>query len=68
MRYHSLCVENTPAMDQNLILSATATESDGSITIMALEHRIYPIYGVQFHPESYETKAGGKIINNFLNL
>ena len=34
--------------------------------VMAVEHRKYPIYGVQFHPESVMTPQGAKMIENFL--
>jgi len=66
-RYHSLIVaqEGLPA---ELEVSATATERDGSRTIMALRHRRYPVEGVQFHPESVLTVEGKKLIRNFLEL
>ena len=35
--------------------------------LMALEHKKYPIYGVQFHPESFATKYGDQLIVNFIN-
>jgi anthranilate/para-aminobenzoate synthase component II len=35
---------------------------------MAVEHKTLPIFGVQFHPESILTPAGGKIIENVLNI
>lgn len=60
-RYHSL------AADRNSIpecLRVTATSDDGEI--MAVEHRKYPVYGVQFHPESIMTPSGKKIIENFI--
>lgn len=60
-RYHSLsAVEETlPA-----VLRVTARTADGEI--MAVEHRDYPICGVQFHPESVMTPDGAAIIRNFL--
>ncbi|MEY4582720.1 MAG: hypothetical protein RL701_7423 [Pseudomonadota bacterium] len=63
MRYHSLVVDPStlPAS-----LRATAHTADG--TMMALEHRSAPIYGVQFHPESIGTPAGPRILGNFLSL
>jgi len=60
-RYHSL------AADRNSIpecLRVTATSDDGEI--MAVEHRKYPVYGVQFHPESIMTPSGKIIIENFI--
>lgn len=60
-RYHSLsAVRET--MPEGLIVTATA--SDGEI--MAVEHTDYPVYGVQFHPESILTPCGKRIIENFL--
>ena len=59
-RYHSLIVaEPLPAC-----LKATAFSLEGEL--MGLSHRDYPIYGVQFHPESILTQMGMKIIKNFL--
>lgn len=62
-RYHSLMVE---PMGFPADLKVTATSEDG--VIQGLEHRHWPIYGVQFHPESIETEHGLKIIGNFLDL
>jgi anthranilate synthase component 2 len=59
-RYHSLILQNLPD-----ILSITATCND---EIMALKHRELPIWGLQFHPESCETKDGLKILNNFTSM
>ncbi len=59
-RYHSLCVTELPDC-----LEKTA-EFEG--IIMGLQHREFPIYGVQFHPESILTPAGGKIIDNILAI
>lgn len=58
-RYHSLSIED---VKQPIIVTATA--EDG--TIMAIEHKNYPLYGIQFHPESFLTDHGDKIIRNFL--
>jgi len=60
-RYHSLVVSQLPDG-----LRGTAYSPDG--LVMALEHELYPIYGVQFHPESVLTPAGHEIISNFLAL
>jgi anthranilate synthase component 2 len=58
-RYHSLCALSVPQC-----LEKTA-EFEG--IVMAIEHKELPIFGVQFHPESILTPAGGKIIENILN-
>lgn len=62
-RYHSLCIE---ANSVHHPLSITARTSDD--IVMAVEHKSYPLYGVQFHPESFLTPDGGKIISNFLAI
>ena len=62
-RYHSLIVKPT---DLPAVLQIEA--EDGAGNIMALSHRHYPIYGVQFHPESILTPEGQQIINNFVEL
>jgi len=59
-RYHSLCALQLPdCMEQ------TAGFEE---IIMAAEHKELPIFGVQFHPESILTPAGGKIIENVLSI
>jgi anthranilate synthase/aminodeoxychorismate synthase-like glutamine amidotransferase len=61
-RYHSLVVaEPLPEA-----LVATARTPDGEL--MGLRHRVYPIFGVQFHPESILTRAGKALLKNFLDL
>jgi anthranilate synthase/aminodeoxychorismate synthase-like glutamine amidotransferase len=62
-RYHSLVVERESLPD---CLEVTAWTDDG--TIMGLRHKTLPIYGVQFHPESYLTTGGHDLLENFLNL
>lgn len=60
--YHSWACDVTNARQ----LKVTAVSTDG--TIMAVEHDTYPIYGVQFHPESILTPDGKQILNNFVNF
>jgi anthranilate synthase component 2 len=60
-RYHSLAVEAATLPD---CLRVTAHTADGEV--MAVEHREYPVCGVQFHPESVMTPAGETIIRNFM--
>lgn len=62
-RYHSLIVKRDTLPDS---LEVTAKTEDG--TIMGLQHKEYPIHGVQFHPESILTASGKKILKNFLEL
>jgi len=59
-RYHSLVATQVPDC-----LEVTA-EFEG--LVMAVQHREYPVYGVQFHPESILTPAGGRIIENVLAM
>jgi anthranilate synthase component 2 len=64
-RYHSLFVEQVDFNHEDLLI--TSNSLDG--TIMSIEHKKYPIYGVQFHPESILTGSNGKqILKNFINL
>ncbi len=62
-RYHSLAAIKTTMPS---VLKVTAKTSDGEI--MAVEHIKYPIYGVQFHPESILTPGGKTMIRNFLEV
>ena len=62
-RYHSLLVERATLPD---CLEITADTAEGEI--MGLRHKTLPIYGVQFHPESYATAGGMQILKNFLEL
>lgn len=60
-RYHSLAVEEATLSEE---LEVTARSKDNEV--MAMEHKTYPIYGLQFHPESVMTPEGFKMIENFL--
>ena len=62
-RYHSLAIERAslPAC-----LTITAASEDGEI--MGVQHTEYPVFGVQFHPESILTLEGKKLLNNFLTM
>lgn len=62
-RYHSWVVSNNSFPAD---LRVTATDGEG--TIMALQHRLYPVFGVQFHPESILTPSGNTLLMNFLHL
>ena len=60
-RYHSLAVAADTVPEE---LEITALTRDGEI--MAVQHKKYPIYGVQFHPESIMTPDGKRMIENFI--
>jgi anthranilate synthase/aminodeoxychorismate synthase-like glutamine amidotransferase len=62
-RYHSLIVRPKSLSDS---LDITAKTDDGEI--MGLQHREFPIHGVQFHPESILTTEGRKLLANFLRI
>jgi len=62
-RYHSLIVRRESLPDS---LEITAETDDGEI--MGLQHRQFPIHGVQFHPESILTTEGRKLLANFLRV
>lgn len=60
-RYHSLAVDADTIPE---CLEITALTDDGEV--MAVQHKDYPIYGVQFHPESIMTPNGKQMLNNFI--
>jgi anthranilate synthase component 2 len=62
-RYHSLSAERSSLPDELLII---AEDDDGEV--MAVKHRNYDVYGVQFHPESILTDSGHTMIENFLKI
>ena len=66
-RYHSLVIKNNTLPENFKIISDTI--DDNKKVIMGIQHIKYPIYGVQFHPESIATTPyGKKIIKNFLEI
>lgn len=73
MRYHSLMIDmDKPFPDELEILAETEPDSPSAEKngreIMALRHKEYPIYGLQFHPESYATELGNIMAENFVNI
>ena len=62
-RYHSLAAQEE-MMPECLEITAKTAEGE----IMAVQHREYPVFGVQFHPESILTPDGSRILNNFLEV
>lgn len=62
-RYHSLVInENT--LPSELIIDARSEDN----AIMAVSHKKYPLYGVQFHPEAVMTQHGHELLKNFINI
>mgnify|MGYP001579870093 CR=1 FL=1 len=62
-RYHSLLVDKKSLSDCLEIIASTKENE-----IMGLKHRDYPLWGVQFHPESILTKSGKQILDNFIKI
>ena len=62
-RYHSLVIEKKTMPE---CLEVTAWTSDGEV--MGIRHKKFPLWGVQFHPESVLTTSGKEILRNFLKL
>jgi len=63
IRYHSLLVERS-SVPSCLEITAETDEQE----VMGLQHKTFPVYGVQFHPESILTQNGKQILKNFLSL
>lgn len=81
MRYHSIMADlespipdcftltafvQTKPVGENLGQTYTYAQARNGQELMALEHKHYPIYGVQFHPESFATECGFEIAQNFI--
>jgi anthranilate synthase component 2 len=62
-RYHSLIAKRCTLPDELLVIA-----EDDTGEVMAVKHKDYEIYGLQFHPESILTPQGQTIIKNFLSL
>jgi anthranilate synthase component 2 len=66
-RYHSLVIKPDTLSDE-FAVSAWSDAPDGTREIMGIRHKKYPLFGVQFHPESFLTDCGTKILEHFLNV
>lgn len=62
MRYHSLVINKQTVPEELFVLGTTTSDEE----IMAVKHKRFPIYGLQFHPESVGTVHGKKMLANFL--
>ena len=63
-RYHSLSAYRNTIPDELEVIAIDGKDGE----VMAVKHKEYPIYGLQFHPESVLTPEGKKLVNNFLKL
>jgi len=63
-RYHSLVIRRESFADPNFVISALTDEGE----VMGVRHRTAPLHGVQFHPESFLTLEGPKLLRNFLEM
>lgn len=73
MRYHSLMIDaDKPFPDELEVFAETDPQSlsvqKNGREIMGISHKRYPIYGLQFHPESYATELGSRIAQNFIGI
>lgn len=73
MRYHSLMLDTRKWLGKDLVVTAEVAAHESSVAqngreIMAIEHADLPIYGVQFHPESFATESGLVMIENFVSI
>ncbi len=66
-RYHSLVIQ-PDTLNSEFIVCAWSDAPDGSREIMGIRHRSQPIFGLQFHPESFLTHSGTKILERFLEV
>ena len=64
VRYHSLVIDKS-TLPEDIEITAWTKEDD---EIMGIQHKDYPIYGIQFHPESILTEHGINILRNFISL
>ncbi|MCK4341747.1 MAG: aminodeoxychorismate/anthranilate synthase component II [Phycisphaerae bacterium] len=64
-RYHSLIIQEGTLPDDYVVC---ATSDDDPSEIMGIRHRRWPVHGVQFHPESFLTLEGSKLLANFLGI
>jgi len=64
-RYHSLVID-PPTLPRDFDVDAWSIAPDGTREIMAIRHKTLPVYGVQFHPESFLTPVGHDLLRAFL--
>ena len=64
-RYHSLVIQ-PDTLSSEFTMTAWSNAPDGALEIMGIQHKSWPLYGVQYHPESFLTICGTRILENFL--
>ena len=67
-RYHSLVIEEETMPDCLEIIAETKSDDKSENEIMAIRHKDFHTYGVQFHPESIMSEHGHQILKNFLEI
>ena len=65
-RYHSLVID-PPTLPDQFEVSAWTESSDGQRVIMGVRHKEYPLFGMQYHPESFLTDVGVQLLQQFLD-
>jgi anthranilate synthase/aminodeoxychorismate synthase-like glutamine amidotransferase len=63
-RYHSLVIRRESFTHPDFVVTAWTAEGE----IMGVRHRVWPLHGVQFHPESFLTAEGPQLLKNFLDM
>ncbi len=63
-RYHSLVIKRESFQHPDFVVTAWTDEQE----IMGIRHKTWPLHGVQFHPESFLTLEGPRLLNNFLEM
>jgi anthranilate synthase/aminodeoxychorismate synthase-like glutamine amidotransferase len=66
-RYHSLVIQ-PDTLNPDFVVCAWSDAPDGTREIMAIRHRRYPLFGLQFHPESFLTHSGTRLLEKFVQL
>lgn len=67
-RYHSLITDATALPEDLLPVAWSGTDDSEATEVQAIRHREYPLWGVQFHPESLFSEHGKALLSNFLEL
>lgn len=67
-RYHSLIIQPDTLSDEFEVCAWTQPAAGGEREIMGIRHRRHPLWGLQFHPESFLTERGPEILRSFLSL